>query len=74
MVPLDDPALFEAVDWVLEAGDFLVRDADGLVLLADTLVIESTANGLPPLPKTVRILRSDGRVVYLFRWPTERAW
>jgi hypothetical protein len=68
----DDPTLIEACDWVLEHGEYLVRDADGLVLLSDTFVVEGIVNGLEPLPETARLARADGRTVYVFRVP--KAW
>lgn len=61
-----------AADHALALGETVVVPWEGteMVVIPDVVAAEGEANGLPPLPPTIRLVRLDGRSVRMFRLPT----
>jgi hypothetical protein len=66
-------AVEAAADLALDAGGPGWARAGDLFVVADLLIVEGLANGHDELPATTRLVRADGRAVWLFRWPPEAA-
>lgn len=68
--------LERAADLALALGKpVLLRTKETLghesVMVPDTTMVEGLANGHGDAPPTLRLIRADGRVAYVFRLPGE---
>lgn len=59
----------DLADRALASGSVIGCDCCGLLVAPDVILAEGVANGHPEPPPTLRLVRWDGRSVWIYRLP-----